>query len=215
MRAINLVGDPATLSFGPEIVEFNRSHSDPTEQLYLHDLLDVVHRSTRGVPLAERVVRPTEEAQQHWEQILKQLKINKRLRDGSAARGEPQPKMPVRDGFPCPEARVNTARAQVLAAKSAACEAQRQAAEAERSAEEAWRAAELAKPIRERNSRFLTDEQKRSIEVLGFTPEGWNADDEPGWANTPSWRRMRRWQREAASELGFDEQSWWGPPPWD
>ena len=70
--------------------------------------------------------------------------------------------------------------------------------------------------VKDREWRFLTAAQCASARLLGFPgEEGWNNDDEGGWAVTPAWGAMGPEQRAAALALEFDEESWWGPPPWD
>ena len=68
----------------------------------------------------------------------------------------------------------------------------------------------------DREWRFLTNEQRSDARRLGFPGEqGWNDDDEAGWASTPCWAGMSDDERQAAGRLQFDAESWWGPPPWD
>ena len=74
----------------------------------------------------------------------------------------------------------------------------------------------LSRIVKDREWRFLTEEQRAAARLIGFPGEaGWNNDDEAGWAATPAWDEMSAEQRAAVLSLQFDEESWWGPPPWD
>ena len=119
------------------------------------------------------------------------------MRDARAAEGEPQVEPPVEDGFPRTEARINTARARVVA----------------RDAELLAKA--LSKPVCEREWRFLDASQRQCVERLGFDAHGWDRDQDPDWQRTPKWGEMTGAQRADAEALAFDEDSWWGPPPYD
>ena len=74
----------------------------------------------------------------------------------------------------------------------------------------------LRRVVKDREWRFLDEAQRTAARLLGFPgEEGWNNDDNVGWAATPAWAAMSSEQRAAALALEFDEESWWGPPPWD
>jgi hypothetical protein len=80
--------------------------------------------------------------------------------------------------------------------------------------DEEERAAALAKPICEREWRWLSQLERAQAEFLGFDAQGWDAYDDDGWQRTPQWGAMNAQQRQAASALQFDQDSWWGPPPY-
>ena len=74
----------------------------------------------------------------------------------------------------------------------------------------------MRRKICDREWRFLSEDERANALQLGFSGErGWNCDDEEGWRKTSPWLSMSTTEREAAVALQFDENSWWGPPPWE